>query len=241
MQRFSFLWGKKWRGKGEMGNIGYKFQADRKRVWISTEGNDPNEMDGILQHRKRGVILASLWRGLGASRSTALTCSLVLLWITSVLSCCIQVDCLRGMQFFRKADSAGAQGDFKLEWTQWLESDWLPSSCEAGTIRLGEEKEFYGQGVVHRCQLYHQALWGGLYSLNQAKWWQPEGPIGRLLKQKMPHRAVIEICVSFLKGNNSQFLGAKFCFTELLISVFCGCSIFTFLPYDNITRKPIPH
>lgn len=71
-----------------MGNIGYKFQADRKRVWISTEGNDPNEMDGILQHRKRGVILASLWRDLGASRSTALTCSLVLLWITSVLLCC---------------------------------------------------------------------------------------------------------------------------------------------------------
>lgn len=79
------------------------------------------KIDGKMQHIsliRKCLISASLWGGLGAPKSTALICSLVLLWITSALSrsvLCMQVDCLRGMQFFRKADSAGAQGDFKLE------------------------------------------------------------------------------------------------------------------------------
>lgn len=193
--------------------------------------------------QKERLDISITWRGLGFG-STGLTCSLVLLWITSALSysvLCIQVDCLRGMQFFGKADSAGAQGDSQLEWTQWLESDWLPSSCEAGTVRLSEERGFCGQGFVHRDQFYHQAHLGVLNSLNQAKW-QPQGPPGRWLKQEMPLVALTEICVKFLKGNNSQILSANFCFSELLISMFSGCSIFKkFLPYNNIMRKPIPH
>lgn len=198
-------------------------------------------MDGIL-HRNRGLLLAHCEEVWGIPR--ALSCSLVLLWITSALSCsvpCIQVDCLRGMQFFRKADSAGAQGDFKLEWTQWLESDWLPSPCEAGTVRLSEEKGFLWAGVCAQvsalppstvgCAVLPKS--GQMVTARRAHW--------QITEAENASRGSYWICVRFLKGNNSQFLGAKLCFSELLISMFCGCSIFTFLPYNNVMRKPIPH